>query len=69
MIKAKLSERFHMTDLGPYKYYLGMEVTRDRQNRTLKLSQRSYLEKVLRDFGMWDCNKKHDTPIDTHTKL
>jgi len=69
MIKAKLSERFHMTDLGPCKYYLGMEVTRDRQNRTLKLSQRSYLEKVLRDFGMWDCNKKHDTPIDTHTKL
>ena len=68
-IKAKLSERFHMTDLGPCKYYLGMEVIRDRQNRTLKLSQRSYLEKVLRDFGMWDCNKKHDTPIDTHTKL
>ena len=69
MIKAKLSEHFHMTDLGPCKYYLGMEVTRDRQNRTLKLSQRSYLEKVLRDFRMWDCNKKHDTPIDTHIKL
>jgi hypothetical protein len=68
-IKTRLSEQFHMTDLGPCKYYLGMEVTRDRQNRTLKLSQRSYLEKVLRNFGIWDCNKKHDTPIDTHTKL
>lgn len=68
-IKGKLRERFHMTDLGPCKYYLGMEVIRDRQNRTLKLSQRSYLEKVLRDFDMWDCNKRHDTPIDTHTKL
>jgi hypothetical protein len=68
-IKAKLSERFHMTDLSPCKYYLGMEVIRDRQNRALKLSQRSYLEKVPRDFGMWDCNKKHDTPIDAHTKL
>ena len=30
MIKAKLSERFYMIDLGPCKYYLGMEVTRDR---------------------------------------
>ena len=68
-IKGKLRERFSMTDLGPCKYYLGMEVIRDRQNRTLKLSQRSYLEKILRDFEMWDCNKRHDTPIDTHTKL
>lgn len=33
------------------------------------LSQRSYLERVLRDFDMWECNKKHDTPIDIHTKL
>ena len=46
-----------------------MEVTRDRQNRTLKLSQRSYLEKVLRDFRMWDYNKKYNTPIDIYIKL
>jgi hypothetical protein len=68
-IKRNLSERFHMTDLGPCRYYLGMEVIRDRPNRTIKLSQRSYLERVLRDFDMWECNKKHDTPIDIHTKL
>jgi hypothetical protein len=68
-IKAKLNERFHMTDLGPCKYYLGMEVTRDRPNRTLKLSQRGYIEKVLREFGMWDCSQKNDTPIDAHNKL
>jgi hypothetical protein len=37
-IKTKLNERFHMTDLGPCKYYLGMEVTRDQPNRMLKLS-------------------------------
>ena len=29
MIKAKLSKRFYMTDLGPCKYYLRMEVIRD----------------------------------------
>jgi hypothetical protein len=51
-IKAKLSKRFYITDLGPYKYYLGIEVIQDQQNRTLKLSQRSYLKKVLQDFGM-----------------
>jgi hypothetical protein len=68
-IKAKLSKRFHMSDLGPCKYYLGMEVIRDRPNRTLKLSQQGYIEKVLREFGMWDCSQRNDTPIDTHNKL
>jgi Reverse transcriptase (RNA-dependent DNA polymerase) len=29
IIKAKLSERFYITDLGPYKYYLRIEVIRD----------------------------------------
>jgi hypothetical protein len=29
MIKAKLSERFYIIDLGPCKYYLGIEVIRD----------------------------------------
>ena len=51
-IKTRLSKQFHITDLGPCKYYLRMEVTQDQQNQTLKLSQRSYLKKVLRDFGM-----------------
>ena len=68
-IKAKLNEQFHMTDLGPCKYYLGMEVIRDRHNRMLKLSQQGYIEKVLREFGMWDCSLKNDTPIDAHNKL
>jgi hypothetical protein len=29
MIKVKLSECFYIIDLGPCKYYLGMEVIRD----------------------------------------
>lgn len=68
-LKAQLAQRFRMTDLGPCKYYLGMEVIRDRENRTLKLSQRGYIEKVLTDFGMWDCNTRHDTPMATYTRL
>lgn len=39
-LKLALSQKFHMTDLGLCSYYLGMAVTRDRQNRTLRLSQR-----------------------------
>jgi hypothetical protein len=29
MIKAKLNKHFYITDLGPYKYYFGIEVIRD----------------------------------------
>jgi hypothetical protein len=56
-----------MTDMGPCSYYLGIEVTRDRSNRTIRLSQRGYLEKVLEHFGMADC-KPVATPMETSTK-
>lgn len=36
-LKGKLIELFDMIDLGPYRHYLGMEVIRDRKNRTLTL--------------------------------
>ncbi len=42
-----------MTDLGPCSYYLGMTVTWDRVNRTLRLGQAAYVERFLRHHGMW----------------
>ena len=59
-IKDCLNANFDMTDLGPCSYYLGMSVTRDRPNCTLRLGQRGYMEKVLQDFSMWESN-----PVDT----
>lgn len=67
-LKAALNTRFHMEDLGPCSYYLGMKITRDRLNRTLKLSQKGYIERFLKEFGMWECNTKHDTPMETSAK-
>lgn len=66
--KLALSQKFHMTDLGECTYYLGMTVTRDRQHRIIRLGQRAYLEKVLRDHEMWNC-KFVATPMDSHTRL
>ena len=42
-IKDKLYERFKITDLGSYVYYLGIIVTRDRANRILRLGQTDYV--------------------------
>jgi len=63
-IKDALNKHFEMTDLGPCSYYLGMSITRDRQNRIIWLSQHGYIEKLLKDFGMWECNPTA-TPMDT----
>jgi hypothetical protein len=46
-IKAALSKRFKMLDLGACYFYLGIEVICDRPRRTLRLSQKAYIEKVL----------------------
>jgi hypothetical protein len=67
-VKDALSNRFQMKDLGPCQYYLGMKITRDRANRILRLGQRTYAEKILRDFGMADC-KPAATPMDTSLNI
>lgn len=64
IVKAQLSGRFSMTDLGPIAHYLGMKVTRDRQLRKLRLSQLSYLEEAIRSAGLWNCSP-HLTPMGT----
>jgi hypothetical protein len=54
-----------MTNLGPYTYYLGMLVRRDRLTRSLWLYQKGYIKKVLREFSMSEY-KLVITPIDTN---
>ncbi len=61
--KVALCERFDMVDQGEISYLLGMSIKRDRQSRTLTISQPSYLEKVLKRFGM-ENSKPVATPIE-----
>ena len=62
-VKDTLNKEFQMTDLGPCQYYLGMRIRRDRPNRTIYLSQQGYLERILKDFDMWE-SKPVATPLD-----
>lgn len=38
------------------KYYLGIEITRDRKLKKIRLSQTAYTKIILEKFGMLDCN-------------
>nr|CAN83337.1 hypothetical protein VITISV_004574 [Vitis vinifera] len=53
--KHMLSTHFDMKDLGEASYVLGIKILRDRANGVLKLSQRTYIEKILKMFNMGNC--------------
>ena len=67
-IKAALSRRFDMKDMGEAHFILGVQITRDRLNRRLCLSQAEYVRTILERFGMRDC-KPVATPMATGVKL
>ena len=67
-LKNELSKAFAMKDLGSAKQILGMQITRDRKNKKLWLSQEKYIEKVLERFNMSTC-KPVSTPLAGHFKL
>ena len=47
--KKFLSSNFDMKDLGEASFVLGIEIHRDRRKGVLGLSQKTYLEKVLKN--------------------
>ncbi|KAI7948485.1 hypothetical protein MJO29_010150 [Puccinia striiformis f. sp. tritici] len=53
--KTQIKARFEMEDLGECNWVLGMRVTRNRQRRTLTLSQDRYIREILEEFDMLDC--------------
>ena len=51
-----------MIDLGDSSFVLDIQIHRDRSRGILGLSQKSYIEKILKRFGMHHC-KPGDTPM------
>ena len=66
--KTDIGKRFKITDMGALKWILGMEVVRDRKKRTLTLHQRKYINDILNDFNMQECNPRL-TPADPSARL
>jgi hypothetical protein len=60
--KGFLSSNFDMKDLGEASYVLGIEIYRDRTKGVLGLSQKAYIEKMLKRFNM-DKSKATHVPL------
>jgi len=54
--KQELLERFEGTDEGEVEEYLGCKLIRDRDAKTLKLVQGTYIRRILETHGMTDCH-------------
>jgi hypothetical protein len=67
-LKDDLKKAFKLRDLGPTTFLLGVEVIRDRPNRSISLSQRQYTLDILERFGMSDCSPV-STPMDSSIRL
>ena len=65
-LKSYLSTKFEMKDLGPLKYFLGIEVSRCKSG--IFLSQRKYVLDLLEETGMTAC-KPDSTPLAEGMKL
>lgn len=67
-VKNLLKARYRMKDLGKAKRFIGINITRNRTERILKLDQSPYLLETLRQCNMHESNSVH-TPLDPHTKI
>ena len=67
-LKKDLNEEFKMTDLGDLTYFLGLHIIRDHKARTIFINQANYVDKILTQFNMQDCNPIL-TPLDPHVRI
>jgi len=65
-VKAKLSEKYKITNLGPACQFLGIEI--HRNDTVVSLRQKAYITKILRIFGM-EHTHVVSTPMDPNIQL
>ncbi len=63
-----LEEKFDIRRLGAAAFFLGLEIVRDRQARTILLSQQKYVLTILEKTGLAESNAR-STPMPVNLKL
>lgn len=67
-VKTALMSVFDTRDLGDATYFLGMELVRNRKERTLKIVQRRMIEELVNKYGLKDAKIK-TVPMSSSIKL
>ncbi|CAI7916852.1 unnamed protein product [Closterium sp. NIES-54] len=67
-LKSELQKRHTCTDLGELRSYLGLQITRDRAQRTITLTQSHMVQAVLQRFN-FTYSSPQATPLSTRHSL
>ncbi|CAI5969588.1 unnamed protein product, partial [Closterium sp. NIES-65] len=67
-VKSELQNRHTCTDLGELRSYLGLQITRDRAQRTITLTQSHMVHQILQRFG-FTYSSPQATPLPTRHSL
>ncbi|CAI5989215.1 unnamed protein product [Closterium sp. NIES-65] len=67
-VKSKLQKRHTCTDLGELRSYLGLQIPRDRAQRTITLTQSHMVQQVLQRFD-FTYSSPQATPLSTRHSL
>ncbi|CAI7892618.1 unnamed protein product [Closterium sp. NIES-54] len=67
-VKSELQKRHTCTDLGELRSYLGLQITRDRAQRTITLTQSHMVQQVLQRFD-FTYSSPQATPLSTRHLL
>ncbi|CAI7806674.1 unnamed protein product [Closterium sp. NIES-53] len=68
LVKSELQKRHTCTDLGELRSYLGLQITRDRAQRTIRLTQSHMVHQLLQRFG-FQYSSPQLTPLSTSHSL
>lgn len=66
--KDSVRKHFEISDLGELHWLLGIEIKRQREQRTLHISQRSYIDSLVRRYNLEDA-KPVSIPLETNHNL
>ncbi|CAI7813008.1 unnamed protein product [Closterium sp. NIES-54] len=67
-VNSELQKRHTCTDLGELRSYLGLQITRDRAQRTITLTQSHMVQQVLQHFD-FTYSSPQATPLSTRHSL
>ncbi|CAI7745749.1 unnamed protein product, partial [Closterium sp. NIES-53] len=67
-VKSELQKRHTCTDLGELRSYLGLQITRDRAQRTITMTQSHMVQQVLQRFD-FTYSSPQATPLSTRHSL
>ena len=66
--KRQIAALFEVKDMGAATHFLGLEIRRNREKKTLWLGQTKYIQEALVEFSM-DSAKSRIAPLDAGTSL